>query len=142
MVDGVGREEDVAETFCAPCECVVRLCAQVVDQGVHIFALFIEGTFEDITKTHAHGVEIAQQFQIIVKERCYRVARWIAPGGGVVGNIGVAIVALGAGCVGLDRIGGEEAPERGVEVARPQVPQAGLLGIGLAGEAAPRGHPD
>jgi len=65
---GIGREEDVVETLRAPCERVVHIRTQVVDQCMHISTLIVIETLQHICKPHAHGVEIAQQFQIIVKE--------------------------------------------------------------------------
>ena len=36
----------------------------------------------------------------------------IDPGGGVVGDVAVAVVTLGTGCVGLDAVGTEEGALR------------------------------
>ncbi len=47
---------------------------------------------------------------------------------------------MGTWSVGLDGIGGEEAPERGVQIACTQVPHARLLGIVLAAETKAAGH--
>lgn len=54
-----------------------------------------------------------------------RLALSLPKGGGVVGDIGVAIVALRAWGIGLDGVSAQEAAQGGVQIARPQVPHDG-----------------
>ena len=72
--------------------------------------------------------------------RLWHVPAGIHPGGGVVGYVGIRVVPLRAWRVGLDAVGGEEAAEPGVEVARAQEGEAGLRVELLAREAEDAGR--
>ncbi len=57
----------------------------------------------------------------------------------VVGRVGIQVVALGAGGVGLHRVGGQEATQGGIQLPGAEIDEAGA-GVGqLAGVAQREG---
>ena len=64
----------------------------------------------------------------------------INPSGGIIGDIGIRIVALAAGLgalwAGLHRVGREEATQVRIQIARPQVQQRGGRGVESAAVVA------
>ena len=62
-----------------------------------------------------------------------KLALSLPKGGGVIGDVGVEIVALATGCVGAYRVAAEEAAQGWIEITRPQMEQTGGRGVLFAG---------